>query len=93
MLKREKYWLIFLIGFSGLHIIRDIFQDLGVNNVLSTILVRPHQKFYYDIYWWIFNTYAIAITEIILSLSCLLRNKFDKIGRLTIIIAIIAILV
>lgn len=83
----QKYWLYFLLLYSLLHIIRDVFQDLGVKNFLSMMLVKkePSRP---PIIWTIFNTYVIALIEIILAAICLKRKSFGKIGYLTILIGV-----
>ena len=87
----QKYWLYFIIFYSILHLTRDIFQDLGIKNILSTVLVKyPYSKS--SIYWQVFNTYVFEISEIVLSIIILKRNKFDRLGYSTIIIALIIFL-
>lgn len=93
MKKWQKIWLYLVILFSVTHIIRDIFQDLGVNNFLSTVLASPGPpKIAFPLYWTIFNTYLIAGMEILLSVICLKRNYFGRLGMLTIAIAISSLL-
>ena len=89
MKKWHKYWLYFVIIVFVLHLFRDIFQELGIRNFLSTFFesLGPPKVpliFYYTIY----NTVIIAIIEIIFSIICLKRNKFGILGKLTIIIAV-----
>ena len=88
MKKWQKYWLYFVIVYSFLHITRDIFQDLGIKNILSTILVKS-TKSKLPIYWNVFNTYIFAIIEILLSGFILKRKKFGRRGYVTIFIALI----
>lgn len=90
---RQKAWLYLLILFSLLHIVRDIFQDLGINNFLSIVLASPGPpKVSLGWYWTIFNTYIFAITEIALSLICLKRNYFGNLGNTTIFLALSGLL-
>jgi len=85
----QRVWLYSVIVFSFLHIIRDIFQDLGIDNFLSTILASPGPpKINAVLYWTVFNTYAIAGVEILLAGLCLRRNRFGALGNITIIIAV-----
>ena len=89
MKKWQKYWLYFVIIIFFLHLLRDIFQTIGIRNFLSTFFesLGPPKVpliFYYTIY----NTVIIAIIEIIFSIICLKRNKFGILGKLTIIIAV-----
>ena len=58
----EKFWLIFIIGFSMLHFVRDIQQDLGINNLLTSTLASPGPpKTSVVIYWTVFNLSLIHI--------------------------------
>lgn len=93
MKKWQKFWLYVVILFSTTHIIRDIFQELGIDNFLSTVLASPGPpKVAFPLYWTIFNTYLIAGAEIMLSLICLKKNYFGKLGISTIIIAVYSLL-
>lgn len=93
MKKQETIWLFLVILFSILHLIRDIFQDLGIHNFLSEVLASPGApKVSTTIYWTVFNTYVIAVIEIGLALTCLKRNNFGKLGKITIGIAIASII-
>ena len=88
MKKWQKYWLYLVLVYAGVHLLRDVFQDLGIKNWLSTVLVKTGQsKIIYSYYWGVFNTYIIALLEILLAVTCLKRWKFGRIGLLTIIIA------
>lgn len=92
MKKWQKIWLYLVIFYASLHIVRDIFQDLGIKNFLSTILESPGPpKVSAVIYWTIFNTYAIAGIEICLSAICLKRKHFGFVGMTTVIIAFASI--
>lgn len=80
----QKVWLYFVLTFSILHLVRDIFQDFGIDNILSTIFVKssasvpPH-------YWLVFvNSYVIEIMGIILAVACFKTKKFGKLGYFTI---------
>lgn len=89
MKKWQKIWLYFLIIFALIHFVRDILQDLGVKMFLSTVLVKkPLVPVVSSVLWNIFDTYLFAIVEIILAIYCLMKNRFEKIGILTIVIAI-----
>ncbi|MEK7523392.1 MAG: hypothetical protein AAB788_03545 [Patescibacteria group bacterium] len=88
MKKWQKIWLYFLISYSFIHLIRDVFQDLGIKNLLSTVFVNQNPPTISQLYWSIFNTYVFEITEIILGIKCLINNKFGMIGYSTIVIAI-----
>lgn len=93
MKKWQKFWLYMVILFSITHIIRDIFQDLGIDNFLSTVLASlGPPKVAFPLYWTIFNTYLIAGVEIMLSLICFKKNYFGKLGISTIIIAVSSLL-
>ena len=82
-----------VVFFSATHIIRDMFQDLGIKNFLSTVLESPGPpKVAFPLYCTIFNTYLIAGIEILLSVICLKKNSFGYLGLSTIVIAIISLL-
>jgi hypothetical protein len=87
MKKWQKYWLYLTLSWSSLHIVRDICQDLGIKNTISTIFVKQ-TGYRLPFPWRSWTTYGIAIAEIVLSLYCLKYKRFGKIGRATIFIAI-----
>ena len=90
MKKWQKYWLYFLIAYSLLHLTRDILQDFGVSTFLSTVLVKETYTptpITNSVLYASSNTYLIAITEILISIICLKRKYFGKIGFLSIFIA------
>lgn len=90
MKKWQKYWLYFVIIIFTLHFVRDIFQELGIRNFLSTFFKSPGPpKVPLFLYYTIYNTVVIAIVEVIFSIICLRRNKFGVLGKTTIIIAIL----
>lgn len=93
MRKWQKYILLFIVAFSIFHIIRDIFQDLGINSIFASILVKPYHSVTYNLYWTIFNTYVIAITEIVLVIICLVKNSFGKLGYAAFSIAIFYLII
>lgn len=89
MKKWQRYWLYFVIIIFVLHLIRDIFQALGIRNFLSTFFESPGSpKVPLILYYTIYNTVIIAIIEVIFSAICLRRNKFGILGKSTIIIAV-----
>lgn len=87
MKRWQKYWLYFLILFFLIHLVRDLLQDMGVKNLLSTTLVKPG-PYKLPLYWVIVNTYAIETIMIIFSVLCLKRNKFGKMGYLAIFLTL-----
>lgn len=92
MNKWQKIWLIVVISFSLIHILRDVLQDFGVNNFLTTILASPGPpKVAFPLYWTIFNTYLIAGLGILFSVICLKRDSFGKLGLSTVAVAIISL--
>lgn len=93
MKKWQKVWLIFLIIYSVLHLIRDTMQDLGFQNLLTTSLVKHPSPTLPGVIWSTWNTYFIAVIEIILSIITIKNNKFYPIGFITVIIAIATIIV
>jgi len=85
----QRYWLYGVLLFFSFHLLRDITQDLGVKNMITTILVKSNQSNIPSWYWLGFsNSYVIEVTGIILSFISLKRNKFRFIGSLTIFLAI-----
>lgn len=89
MKKWQKYWLWLVLFIFLTHLLRDIFQDIGIKSFLSTFLYRTQKTQAELMYWQIFNTYVIEISEISLASFCLIRKKFKKIGYLTIFIAVL----
>ncbi|MEK7522588.1 MAG: hypothetical protein AAB569_03340 [Patescibacteria group bacterium] len=89
MKKWQKYWLYFVIVIFTLHFIRDIFQELGIRNFLSTFFesLGP-PKVSLMLYYTVYNTVAMAIIEVAFSIICLRRNKFGILGKATIIMTI-----
>lgn len=83
MKKWQKIWLYFIITYAAVHLIRDIFQDLGIKNFLSTIFVKPN-PLKGSLIWVIFNTYVLEISALLLGICLLVRNKFGLLGILSI---------
>ena len=85
MKRWQRYWLYFVVLYSLLHLARDMFQDLGVRNFLSTVLVKPGSLELPT--WWVVagNTYVIAVLETSLAVVCLARDRFGKLGYATIL--------
>lgn len=84
----QKYWLYFAIVWSSLHLVRDVSQDLGIQNFLSTPFVK-NSSYRYSIYWFLFfNTYIYAIAVLLLSIYSLKRKQFGKIGYITVILSV-----
>ena len=89
MKKWQRYWLYVNIFIFSLHFVRDIFQGLGIRNIISTFYESPGPPKVSSIYYYtIYNTVVIAIIEVVLSIKCLRRNRFGNLGKLTIIMAI-----
>ncbi len=85
----QKIWLIIAIIWSSLHLIRDVFQDIGIKNFLSTPFVKHSPYTNSSLYWLIFfNTYAYAIAVLSLSIYSLKRKQFGKAGYATIILSV-----
>ena len=83
----QKTWLIFGITWSSLHLLRDLSQDFGIRNILSTQFVKHSPYTTASLYWLIFfNTYVYAITVLSLSIYCLKRKQFGKSGYATIML-------
>lgn len=80
----QKVWLYLIVIYAMIHLIRDIFQDLGIKNWLSTILVKPN-PLKGSVLWIIFNTYILEIGALLIATYLLTRNKFEFLGYLTII--------
>lgn len=94
MKKWQRTWLYVVLVYATLHLVRDILQDFGVKSFLSEIfLKKPSDPYISKLLWSIFNTYVIAVMGIILAVYCLKRNKFGKVGYLTVFIAVIAHLI
>jgi hypothetical protein len=92
MKRWQKIWLYILIIYSLLHFVRDVLQDLNVNTILSSVLVKTGGNlFNKSVLWNSKNTYLIAIIEIALALYCIKKNRFGRVGKITILIATITV--
>lgn len=91
MKKWQRGWLYLLIGYSTLHLVRDIFQDVGISNFLTDILSSNSYKISSP--FTNLSTYIIALTEIALALYLLRKNDFGRLGFLTMFIAFVTTLV
>lgn len=83
----QRIWLYLVIIYATLHFFRDVFQDLGIKNFLSTILVRQTPSKFPQL-WFFVNTYVIELGEITLAMYCLHKNRFGAVGYSTIGIAL-----
>jgi hypothetical protein len=88
MRKWQRFWLYFLLTYSLVHLLRDIQQDLEVKTLLSTVLVKSPSYSGDSLLWSSNWTYPVEISEIILSLAALNKNKFSPLGYVTIGIAL-----
>ncbi|PIU37048.1 hypothetical protein CO005_00080 [Candidatus Roizmanbacteria bacterium CG_4_8_14_3_um_filter_34_9] len=89
MKKWQRYWLYFVITIFTLHFVRDIFQELGIRNFLSTFFESSGPpKVSLFLYYTLYNTVFMAIIEVAFSIICLRRNKFGVLGKATIIMTI-----
>lgn len=86
MKKWQKYWLYTIATIAIIHLLRDISQDLGYDNFISVLFVKEKAPWYPWWYFWIFNTYAFELIEIGIVIVCLKRNKFGKVGYLSILL-------
>lgn len=88
----QRYLLRVLIGFFALHLLRDVLQDLNIDTVISSVLVKDNRANVPSWYWSVFNTYIIAIVGLILSTISLIKNRFKPEGILAITLASIFLL-
>lgn len=94
MSKIQKTWLYCIAGFSILHLIRDVLQDVGVNMWLTTVLASPGPpKVGLVWYWTIFNTYAFALIQLIVVARCLKTNRFGRLGNFSVGLAGVGVVV
>lgn len=84
----QRYWLyLILLGFT-FHLFRDITQDLGFKNIITSTLNKSDQSNVPSWYWVVFsNSYVIEVLGIILAIVSLKRNKFGLVGGLTVFLA------
>ena len=80
----QKTWLIIISAISILHFIRDISQDMGIKNILSTPFVKEHKNIP-SWYWFTFNTYVFEIGELCLVWWCVKKKQFGIVGYVTIL--------
>lgn len=79
----------FLIVFYPFHLIRDLLQDFGYQNILSQTLVK--HTYYIDPnyskwLWLFFNTYIIEIIGIVTISYCLYKKSFGFWGWFNIVL-------
>lgn len=91
MKKWQTFWLYLAVIYGTAHLIRDVLQDLGINSLISTILVKP-AGYRLPFPWRSWTTYAIELSEITLALYCLIKRDFGKAGWITIIIAVVSLI-
>ncbi len=89
MKRWQKCWLWLALCIFSVHLLRDVLQDLGIRNFLSTVLYRTQKSQTEVVYWQIFNTYLIEVTEIFLASFCLVKKRFGKVGYFTIFVAVL----
>lgn len=84
----QRYWLYVGISWPLLHLFRDISQDIGWKNGLSTPFVKS-----YSIagpwYWYLFNTYVFEIAVFLLSVAALKQGKFHPIGTISLLLTMV----
>lgn len=84
----QKSCIFIGITWSSLHLIRDVSQDIGIKNLLSTPFVKPIN----DAPWWylyIFNTYVYAIVVGILSLYAIKKKSFHPAGTMSLFLTVV----
>lgn len=86
----QKVWIWFIFIVSILHSIRDLEQTVGIQNILSTTLVKPNGT--HNGIWSSANTVIIEVAMLCLSAYLLKRNTFGRLGYFTIFIALSTIL-
>lgn len=83
----QRYWLYLTLSFFSFHLFRDILQDFGIQNIITTTLAKTNPQVPWW-YWTVFsNSYVIEVIVMVLSVVSLLRRKFGILGNLTIIMA------
>ena len=83
----QKYWLYSVLTFFSFHLIRDLAQDIGFENLITTALTKQSDVPWW--YWTIFsNSYVIEVAIIILSVVSLRKNAFGLRGKLTIFLTL-----
>ncbi len=78
----QKSWLIVGIAWSSLHLIRDISQDIGIKNWLSTPFVKSH-TIAGPWFWYLLNTYVFEIAVLILSVAAFKQGTFHPYGTMS----------
>ncbi len=82
-------WVI--LCFFTLHLIRDLSQDFGLNVFWATVLTKTPRTPYYPLIWQVFNTYLFDLSGIILPVLFLKRNRFGRLGQISVILSLIFI--
>lgn len=86
--RSQRLWLILIMGVSVLHFVRDILQELGIKYWISTVLVKPPIA-ERSLIWHPYNTLIIELFLIICSLIILKRERFGRLGWLTVFVVIV----
>lgn len=84
----QKSWLFIGITWSSLHLIRDLSQDLGIKNFLSTPFVKPIN----DAPWWfwyVLNTYVYEIFVLLLCFYAIKKKSFYPAGTASLFLTVI----
>ncbi len=84
----QKSWLTIGIAWSSLHLIRDVSQDIGIKNWLSTPFVKSY-SITAPWYWYLFNTYAFEIAVLLLSVIALKQKRFHPYGTISLILTVV----
>lgn len=80
MSKVHKYLLVGVILFSGVHLIRDVLQEFGVNILLTEILNKTDASKVPGWYWVIPNSITLTTLAIILAGLALYKKSFGPYG-------------
>lgn len=84
----QRRWLIGIVTFFFIHLIRDLMQDFGIHNLLSDTLVKQDLSKTPTWYWKVFNVYFIESLGIFLAWYSLKMKKFELTGFMTIFLAV-----
>ena len=84
----QKLWIYFALLWSSLHLLRDISQDFGWKNFLSTPFVKISKPLL-PWFWYLFNTYFFALIVLGLCLYAIRIRRFHPTGTLSLLLSVI----
>lgn len=83
MSTREWFVLGLVFGFAGIHLLRDLLQELRIQTLLATMLTKD-QHLQPDWYWKLFSSTIWFSLSLIFAVLAIYLNRFYPFGYLAI---------